>query len=211
VSRLSVASTRPVAGAAGAGLIGGRFAPLGRDASIVAIAAVIALGLGANLGLASSAHALTIGTSQYTITKLGRFHPGRDASLGRAIRAFGKPSSRHSRQGGSACEVRWTKLRLHIKFANYGGLDACSRRGGLAQSVRIARSGKWRTTRNLRVDDSVDQLRHLYPGAIHHGTQWWLKTAVSHIGTTHRYAVLAARTRDKRVIGFTGWIGAAGE
>jgi hypothetical protein len=151
---------------------------------------------------------LIIKPGRYGVTRLGHFHPGRDASLGAALRAFGKPS--HIRRGG-LCKLNWREKRLKINFANYGGHSACSKRYGQAQKVVIRRSGRWRTTRHLTVGHSTRRLERLYPRARNHGAYWWLKTAVSHLGTTHRYPVLAARVRNRHVIGFKGWIGAAGE
>lgn len=163
-------------------------------------------------GEKGSAGALTIKPGRYSLTKLGHFHPRRNPTLKRAIRVFGKPSSRHSRLNGNECKVAWKDKRLHIKFANYGSGNACSRRGGRAQSVVIKRSRKWRTSKHLRVGQSVDHLLRLYPQARQHGRAfWWLKTAYSAVGSGGNYAVLAARVHHGRVNGFRGWIGAAGE
>jgi hypothetical protein len=151
---------------------------------------------------------LVITPGRYGITGLGHFHPGRNASLRAAIRAFGKPT--HIRSGGR-CGVTWRDKRLRIPFESHSGHgDACSRRHGLAQVVVIKRSRRWRTTTHLQVGHPLKRLRRLYPAAQHHGAYWWLKWAhPPRLGP--RYAVLAARVHHGRVVGFKGWIGAAGE
>jgi hypothetical protein len=81
-----------------------------------------------------------------------------------------------------------------------------------AQSVSIGNDRRWRTSRHLRVGQSVDRLKHRYPHARRHGSDFWLKTAFSPIGSGRYYAVLAARTHKLRwVSGFEGWIGGAGD
>jgi subtilisin family serine protease len=154
---------------------------------------------------------ITIEAGRYNITELGRFHPNRNASLKRAIRAFGRPSSRPSNPNANLCKVGWRHERLQIEFANYGGHSACSSRYGRAQSVKIGRFRKWRTSKDLWVGQSTRRLRSLYPRAERHGALWWLKEAYSPFGTGSWYPVLAARARNGRVVGFAGWIGAAGE
>jgi hypothetical protein len=154
---------------------------------------------------------ITIETGRYSITELGRFHPKRNASLKRAIRAFGRPSSRPSNPNTNLCKVVWRNKRLRIEFANFGGHSACSGRYGQAQSVKIGRFRKWRTSRQLWMGESTRRLRSLYPGAERQGALWWLKEAYSPFGSGSWYPVLAARVRNGRVVGFNGWIGAAGE
>jgi hypothetical protein len=169
--------------------------------------AILAIAASAACLAPTVASALTIRPDHFSLTKLGGFHPRQDPTLGRAIRVFGHPTARRPRSG---CRVRWRELRLHILFENFAGRNACSRHGGLAQKVRIGHSRRWQTNRHLRVGHRVSRLHRLYPNATHHGSRWWLKTALSPI-SGHHYPVLAARTHDGRVSGFAGWIGAAGE
>jgi hypothetical protein len=171
--------------------------------------AVTALTVGVALFAASEASALTIRAGHYTLMKLGQFHPGKDPTLRGATGAFGQPTSADGTD--TTCKVRWSGPRLRIDFSNFAGLDPCSPQGGRAQEVFIGSSPEWETAKHLEVGQRVKRLRHLYPNATRHGSKWWLKAAVSHLGRTHRYAVLAARTANGRVSGFTGWIGAAGE
>jgi hypothetical protein len=153
---------------------------------------------------------LTIKASQYRVTKLGPFRTSSD--LGHALHAFGKPSGRHHFDGKNGCHVTWRKLKLRIEFDNYGGHDACSKKGGQAQSFSIGFSKRWQTSRGLRIGDSVKALKHLYHHAKRHGSNYWLKSAYSPLGMGGHYAVLAARTHHLRWIrGFSGWVGGAGE
>jgi len=157
------------------------------------------------------APALTIRANQSHVTQLGRFRTSSD--LGHAIHAFGKPSSRHHVTSyKTQCHVAWRKLKLRIEFVNYGGSDACTKHGGQAQSFSIGYEKRWRTSRHLRVGQSVKRLKHRYRHARRHGSEYWLKTGYSPFAGGHNYAVLAARTHHLRWIsGFSGWIGSAGE
>jgi hypothetical protein len=154
---------------------------------------------------------LTIKPGQFGISKLGKYHPLRQPTLGHAIGTFGDPSTRDREFGGSGCLVRWRQYRLRIDFANFGGANPCSRSGGFAQKVQVGNSQKWQTDRHLRVGQKVSRLHRLYPAASRHGSNWWLKSAVSHIGGGGHYAVLAAKVDGGRVRGFAGWVGAAGD
>jgi hypothetical protein len=58
----------------------------------------------------------------------------------------------------------------------------------------------------------VKRLKHPYRHARRHGSEYWLKSAFSPIGTARHYAVLAARTHHLQFVSsFSGWIGGAGE
>lgn len=178
-----------------------------RRAGLAATAAALLTALA--LLIPASASALTIRANHYRVTKLGSFHTSSD--LGHAIQAFGRPSSRHlSKFGG--CLVRWKKLKLRIDFENFSSGHACSKKGGQAQSFSIGFEKRWRTSRHLRVGQSVKRLKHRYRHARRHGSEYWLKSAYSPIGGGGHYAVLAARTHHLRwVRGFSGWVGSAGE
>src|SRR4051794_40414427 len=125
---------------------------------------------------------LTIKASEARgVVAMGRFRPRRSPTLRSAIRAFGRSSSRHLRQG--ACRVRWRRLGLIIQFANFGGHQhtTCDADVGLAQSATIKghRVRRWRTGRGLRGGDSRDDLLDLYPDAEQHGRRWWIVSADS--------------------------------
>jgi hypothetical protein len=74
-----------------------------------------------------------------------------------AIRAFGRPDMR-DRQG---CPNRWRRLRLRLVTADFGGGPPCAP-GTPIQRLQIS-SRRWSTERGLRVGDSLDRVRELYP------------------------------------------------
>jgi hypothetical protein len=144
------------------------------------------------------------------VVAIGDFKPHRNPTYAAAVRAYGEPRSERSR-GDSVCVVNWPRIGVRIVFANFGVGSACERDLGRSQSAR-AYGDMWRTTRGLRVGARLSRLRALYPRASRHGPTWWLVTAVSLIGPgRHRYPVLAASVRDRRVRSFKLWIGAAGD
>jgi hypothetical protein len=90
---------------------------------------------------------------------LGEHHfPGGVAPIRRtAIRAFGRPD----RRDAQGCPNRWRRLRLRLVTADFGGGPACAPATPV-QHVEIF-SRRWRTERGLRVGDSLDRVRELYP------------------------------------------------
>jgi hypothetical protein len=145
------------------------------------------------------------------VLAIGDFKPERDPTYAAAVRAYGEPRSERSRSGGSACIVNWPRVGVRIVFANFGGGSACERDLGRSQSAR-AYGDQWRTKRGLRVGARLRRMRALYPRASRHGRSWWLTTGVSLFGPgRHRYPVLAATVRDRRIRSFKLWIGAAGD
>jgi hypothetical protein len=91
--------------------------------------------------------------------RLGNQHfPGGVAPTRRnAIRAFGRPDKRDA-QG---CANVWRKLGLRLITADFGGGPACASTTPV-QRLEIT-SRKWATERGLRVGDSLDRVRELYP------------------------------------------------
>jgi hypothetical protein len=145
------------------------------------------------------------------VLAIGDFKPARNPTYGAAVRAYGEPASERSRSGGSACIVNWPRVGVRIVFANFGLGSACDRDLGRSQSAR-AYGDEWRTRRGLRVGARLSRLRRLYPRVRRHGRNWWLVTGVSLTGPgRHRYPVLAATVRGRRVRSFLLWIGAAGD
>jgi hypothetical protein len=149
-------------------------------------------------------------TSFGEVRAIGNFRPSADPTYAAALDAFGAPDAERSRFGGTGCRVSWHGQGLKIAFANFGGGSACSPALGLAQSAR-AYGDRWRTVRGLRVGSRLRRLRNLYPRATRHGRGWWLITAVSFIGETRRYPVLAATVNGGRVHSFSVYVGAAGD
>jgi hypothetical protein len=75
---------------------------------------------------------------------------------------------------------------------------------------------RWRTSRGLRIGDSVTRLRRLYPRAGFHRRPlywagWWLVVRTSVYGETHEYPGLRARVRNGRVTAFVVEYAAGGD
>jgi hypothetical protein len=143
------------------------------------------------------------------VLAIGDFKPDRDPTLGAALDAYGD-SSFQRRISTWGCRVGWHGLGVKVLFANFGGGGACDEDLGRSQTAR-AFGDRWRTAKGLRVGQRLAQLRNLYPSATRHGRVWWLVTALSRIGETHRYPVLAATVRDREVRSFAVQIAAAGD
>jgi hypothetical protein len=150
------------------------------------------------------------GSATGEVRAIGGFQPSVDPTYAAALDVFGEPDSERPRFRGTACRVAWHSDGLKIAFANFGGGSACDPELGRSQSAR-AYGERWRTVRGLRVGSRLGRLRELYPRASRHARQWWLITAVSVIGDTHRYPVLAANVAGGRVRSFSVSIGAAGD
>jgi hypothetical protein len=149
--------------------------------------------------------------------KLGAYAVRADGSLRGAISAFGDPTSRERRSGGSACTTSWRRHGLSIDFYNLGGSDPCSPEGGRF-SRAVMRGDHWVTTKRLRIGDSVRKLRQLYPGArLEPGTRgfwpagYWLLRRYSPIGVGGYYPGLLAEIRNGKVVGFHVRFAAGGD
>lgn len=79
-------------------------------------------------------------------------------TLGAAIRAWGKPSSRSS--GGGACHANWSSVGVKAVFTG----SQCSETGSRIQHATL-RSKRWVTQRGLHVGDPTTRVRKLYPHA----------------------------------------------
>jgi hypothetical protein len=143
------------------------------------------------------------------VLAIGDFKPHRDPTLGAALDAWGDPSF-ETRLSNWGCKVGWHGPGVKVLFANFGGGGACEEDLGRSQTAR-AYGDRWRSARGLRIGQTVGRLRQVYPSATRHGRTWWLVTAVTRIGETRRYPVLAARVRGGRVRSFSMIIGAAGD
>jgi hypothetical protein len=144
------------------------------------------------------------------VRAIGDFRPVSDPTYAAALEVFGDPDAERPGFRGMSCRVSWHGQGLKIAFANFGGGSACNPDIGRSQFAR-AYGKRWRTARGLRVGDGARRLRDRYPRATRHGKLWWLLTAVSLIGETRRYPVVAATVRGARVRSFSVSIGAAGD
>lgn len=166
--------------------------PRPRSRSVTALGAVAAAAASAIGGLGTDA-AIAIPSNPWTITDLGQ---GRaivaGARVGRPgaitlrglMNAWGPPNRvKGPRGGGNTCVAYWTSPNVIVELATYG--VAPPPRGSCAPSVGkisriITRGANWTTARGLRVGDTHDQLRRLYPEARLSGVLaetvgvWWL-------------------------------------
>ena len=74
-----------------------------------------------------------------------------------AIRAFGRPDGKNP-QG---CPNKWKKLGVRMVVADFGGGPACA--GSTPVQTLVITGRAWRTERGLRIGDSLDRVRELYP------------------------------------------------
>ena len=74
-----------------------------------------------------------------------------------AIRAYGRPDKRDE----NGCGNIWRRLGLRLVTADFSGGPPCTPRTRI-QWIEIT-SRKWVTERGLRVGDSLDRVRELYP------------------------------------------------
>jgi hypothetical protein len=161
---------------------------------------------------AEAASTLTVVAGERTVTRIGSFRPGSDPTIAAAERAFGEASS--IRDVGEGCRVDWRRLRLRMYFANFGSIPpergVCHPRIGKAQTFTV-RGPRLRTWRGLRVGQRSSAVRRRHPAARFREGTWWLRSAVSQVGTSSEYAVMRALTSGGRVRSLSGWIGAAGD
>jgi hypothetical protein len=97
-----------------------------------------------------------------------------------------------------------------MDFMNLGGLNPCSDSGGFVHTAKVT-GRDWRTTKGLRIGDTKGALRRAYKNARLVRGRWWLVTAVTTIGASRRYPVLAATVTGGRVTSFSLFVGSAGD
>lgn len=155
----------------------------------------------------SSGSALVIRADSAGLHSLGGFHPLRNPTVGAAVRAFGRPSSRQARYGGDACDISWEKIGLEMSFAYYGlggRWAACQGSRGIAKFARIEgpRADRWQTSRGLRIGDSREQLERHHPGAVEWEGDYWLAIGYTEVGEATSYPILTATLQAEVVRGF---------
>jgi hypothetical protein len=142
------------------------------------------------------------------VQAIGDFKPPVNPRLRAAVRTFGQPDRR--RGGGEICRVRWNRFGLTIIFQNFGGFNSCGPRG-LAQKAIVSGDRPWRTTKGLRLGNSVARIRQLYPNARRTPRGFRIISGILPFGTPVPYAVLGARLQGGDVSAFTLFVGAAGD
>ena len=190
-----------------------------KRSTVAAAAAALSLGL---FPAVAPARSFTIETGEYVVKQLGplktRSSRYYSPTVGRAINAFGRPSSRFHRSGG--CVVKWRRLGLRIEFYSFGHApseDRCAADVGQAQSFTITGSKKWRTSKGLRIGMSEEDMWDRHPNAEQvrddfYPDGYWLRQAYSPFGDGAYYPVLSVQlSPGGNVKNFYGWIGAAGE
>ena len=102
------------------------------------------------------------------IVAVGAFHPkqllgehtfpgGVTANRRNAIKAYGKPDGKSP----SGCPNKWKALGVRIVTADFGGGPACA--GGTRVQQLVITGRQWTTERGLKIGDSLDRVRELYP------------------------------------------------
>jgi hypothetical protein len=186
-----------------------------RKRTLISITAAAALAGGATP--AAAAHTINVAGGKVGghVSSIGKFRPSSDPSIAAAKRVFGRPSSR-TRTSSLSCDVRWSRLRLRITFASFGGVEPgqtiCSDRGGgKAQTFRV-RGPRFRTWKGLRVGNREERVRERHPTARFRRGSWWLKTSTSLVGEPTEFPVVDATVdAADRIKAIRGWIGAAGD
>lgn len=151
---------------------------------------------------------LTIQASSIGVYNLGGFHPIRNPTVGAAVKAYGRPSSRRPRFGGSGCDISWRRIGIQMTFAYFGGgggrRAACRANRGVAKSALIRGFGaeRWQTSRGVRIGDSREQLERRHPSAVEWEGDYWLEIGYSPIGEGSSYPVLVALIDGGTVSGF---------
>jgi hypothetical protein len=176
--------------------------------AIICIAAFLLAAVAPSLAAARADSTLVIKADSAGLHNLGGFHPLRNPTVGAAVAAFGRPSSRRPRYGGSGCDVAWRRIGLTMTFAYYGGgggnRGACLANYGVAKValIRGPRALRWQTNRGARIGDSREQLEQHHPSAVEWEGDYWLAIGRSIVGADDSYPILAALIDGGAVSGF---------
>jgi hypothetical protein len=125
-----------------------------------------------------------------------------------AIKAYGSPDGKSP----SGCPNKWKHLGVRIVTADFGGGPACAATTPVQRIVITGR--QWTTERGLKIGDSLDRVRELYPElerfAELYGNQqlwrysWALVLEESQVGGPPNVIDrLAAEIRGRKVRSFT--------
>jgi hypothetical protein len=125
---------------------------------MLAVGALLAPGHSYTVDVRDSGRIVRVGAFRPR-QRLGTTHfPGGVAPTRRnAIRAYGKPDQRDA----NGCRNIWQRRGLRLITADFSGGPPC-RPSTPVQMIKLT-SRRWRTERGLRVGDSLDRVRELYP------------------------------------------------
>jgi hypothetical protein len=121
-----------------------------------------------------------------------------------AVRAFGHPSYRKP-DSAVSCTVGWSSKGLRIYFRSVDHACRAKRLATAEYSGATILSRRWSVDRGLRVGDSFDRMRKLYPLSEqrdeHHPHRWRVRSALAVQPFTHhrRRAFLDAEFRNLRI------------
>lgn len=158
------------------------------------------------LPAATASAALRIKPGKFSVVKIGKFKPRRDASVPAAVRAFGDPTRKSSR--GTQCTVTWKDLGLKIRFSPDVSSNVCD--DGIAYTF-TATGEQFATNRGLRVRASASAVLKAHPNAERHRSSFWLATGGAPDEEGGVYPLLQAEFGAGRVTGFKGFVLPAGE
>lgn len=194
--------------------------------SLRSLATIGLAGIAAPLAAAPTAHAHThaptaraaqappivIRTASGFVTRIGAFNVARDPTLRNAIRRWGSPSSRKVRYRGSACTVRWKRLRIDASFGFLGaGGTACDSRLGRLATVTF-RSSRFRTTRGIGAGSRTADIADAHPDAYFENGRWVIAYAFSDIGEDgSEQPTITAQARGGRITSLSLYVGGAGD
>lgn len=144
------------------------------------------------------------------------FEGGVTPSRRNAIKVFGRPDGKDPR----GCPNKWKAIGLRMLAANFGGGSQC------ASSTRIqklyAKGPNWHTERGLKIGDSLDRVRGLYPELMsyrdwldsnrrEYRNRWVLVFEPSEISGPPGVERLSIKTRNRAVTEFEVSIYGAGD
>jgi hypothetical protein len=158
---------------------------------------------------ASAARTIKAEPGRYwAVTYLGSWHVRAHPEFGKAVFALGEPSAVSGT--GVPCTALWREVGLRILFTSFGGAQSCSDANAQRAVVKgPAGRRAWRTQRGLRVGDTLERLRRLYPHALRKpGARVIVYQDDPVIGDG---SIITALVRNRRVASLQLWLGGAGD
>ena len=182
-------------------------------AALVAAISLAAVAVAAPAAVARPGGMIRTGANG--VTALGSWHVSTHSTFPAAVRALGAANEVHAHNSGNSCTGTgtWSGLGLRIVFTSFGGDPYCQ--GARAQTGKISGAAgrrHWRTTRGLRVGDSLGKLKRLYPRAKKGHGEWAIVYSLHSVfAEGSRLDIVTAQIKRNRVFAFKLWIGGAGD